>query len=509
MPLDYYAVLEVPRDASPDDIKKGYRKMALMWHPDKHATGTDREKAEAEEKFKKIAEAYDALSDPSKKQIYDRHGEAGLKRGGGDTGPSSGFGATPGDYIDPMELFAQMFAQMRQGRGSASMHEQRAASEAYADGGDGGPPAGLRFAYDGATYHESAVLHGLAAPYEGLFRLSTRPVNGKPAYRHALRSDRWIAFNGSGWMAQIESALGTKVGVLLLKDKRCATPDASPDCWHSSPGWKKEPGLRVVGMSAQEADSWEAQSNPWGELADANEALEMMAQVIAQDPAARAARDPNASTAERLAAMDRMRPGWTGLDGGGGRGRGDGRGRVTSGGGTGGRGGRAFHPPSVNEPVQLALGGGVLYVGCVGGPSANKPHGQGELLLKDGSVHAGIFERGSANGGGVYYDRKGSVHSGSWVSNHRVGSFEVLDPNGDTWEDVYDQSGARTSRKKKGSRGGSGGAEFCRLCGVKFHGVHNYRCRRHAGEFDGQRWACCGAGSLEDPGCTVESAHEA
>jgi hypothetical protein len=337
-------------------------------------------------------------------------------------------------------------------------------------------------------------------------------VNGKPAFRHALRSDRWIAFNGSGWMAQNESALGTKVGVLLLKDKRCATPDASPDCWLSSPGWKKEPGLRVIGMSAQEADSWEAQSNPWGQLADANEALEMMAQVIAQDPAARVARDPNASTAERLAAMDRMRPGWTGLDGGGGRGRGDARtridarGRGTSG---GGRGGRAANPPPVNEPVQLALGRGVLYVGCIGGPSGNKPHGQGELLLKDGSVHAGIFESGSANGVGVYYDRKGSVHSGSWVSNRRVGSFEVLDPNGVMWEDVYDQSGARTSRKKKGSGGGSGGADFCKLCGVKFHGVHNNRCRRHADEFDGQRWACCGAESLEDPGCSVESAHEA
>jgi DnaJ-class molecular chaperone len=66
MPLDYYAVLEVPRDASPDDIKKGYRKMAVKWHPDKHATATDREKAEAEDNFKQVAEAYDALSDPNR-----------------------------------------------------------------------------------------------------------------------------------------------------------------------------------------------------------------------------------------------------------------------------------------------------------------------------------------------------------------------------------------------------------------------------------------------------------
>ena len=89
-----------------------------------------------------------------------------------------------GAYVDPMELFAQMFAQMRKGgvdRGSASMHEQRAASKAYAQGRGEEPPAGLRFAYDGAAYHEGAVLTGLAAAYEGLFRLSTREVNGKPA----------------------------------------------------------------------------------------------------------------------------------------------------------------------------------------------------------------------------------------------------------------------------------------------------------------------------------------
>ena len=530
-PGDYYSLLEVERDASPDEIKRGYRKMAIKWHPDKHASGTDHEKAESEEKFKQVAEAYNALSDPNQREIYDREGEAGLRRGGDGSAPSD-FGGMAGAYVDPMELFAQMFAQMRKGgvdRGSASMHEQRAASKAYAQGRGEEPPAGLRFAYDGAAYHEGAVLTGLAAAYEGLFRLSTREVNGKPAYRHALRSDRWIAFNGSGWMAQNESALGSKVGVLLLKDRRCATPDASPLCWHSSPGWKQEPGLRVIGMSEDEADRWETESNPWGALADANEALEMMSQVIAQDPSAKIARDPKASTADRLAAMDRMRPGWTGLDGGGARGgaggsngvaraRGVGRGGgggdagVGAGGGGGGGGG-VIKGPSSTERVQLALGGGVLYLGCVGGPSGRKPHGQGELLLKDGSVHVGGFENGAAHGGGVYYDRKGSVHSGSWVANKRIGNFEVLDPNGALWEDTYDQAGMRTSRKKKQSGGGGsgGGADFCKCCGVKFHGAHNYACRRHLGVFDesSQSWACCGAKTVEEPGCHVEPGHEA
>ena len=104
-----------------------------------------------------------------------------------------------------------------------------------------GPPTALRFAYDGAATHEAAVLHGLAAAYEGLFRRSERDVNGKPAYRHVVRGDKWIAFTPSGWMAQQEGSLGQPKGVLLLKDKRCVSPDQSSATWHVNPGWKAEP----------------------------------------------------------------------------------------------------------------------------------------------------------------------------------------------------------------------------------------------------------------------------
>ena len=54
-----------------------------------YASGSASEKAIAEKKFKEVAEAYDALSDPNKKEVYDRFGEAGLKRGGGGAGPSA------------------------------------------------------------------------------------------------------------------------------------------------------------------------------------------------------------------------------------------------------------------------------------------------------------------------------------------------------------------------------------------------------------------------------------
>ena len=69
---DYYAVLGVPRDASADDIKKAYRKLALKWHPDRHP---EDKRSEAEAQFKRIAEAYEVLSDPDKRSRYDRFGQ--------------------------------------------------------------------------------------------------------------------------------------------------------------------------------------------------------------------------------------------------------------------------------------------------------------------------------------------------------------------------------------------------------------------------------------------------
>ncbi|MCB9916070.1 MAG: J domain-containing protein [Planctomycetes bacterium] len=69
---DYYEVLGVARDASPEEIKKAYRKLALKWHPDRHQ-GAGEEEAEA--RFKRISEAHEVLSDPDKRARYDRFGE--------------------------------------------------------------------------------------------------------------------------------------------------------------------------------------------------------------------------------------------------------------------------------------------------------------------------------------------------------------------------------------------------------------------------------------------------
>ena len=88
---DYYEVLGLDKNASADQIKDAYRKMALKWHPDRWVNGTDAEKKTAEEKFKEASEAYSVLSDPDKKAKYDQFGFAGVD---GQAGPdfSGGFG---------------------------------------------------------------------------------------------------------------------------------------------------------------------------------------------------------------------------------------------------------------------------------------------------------------------------------------------------------------------------------------------------------------------------------
>jgi len=74
---DYYEILELTRDATPEQIKKAYRKKALKFHPDKNPGD-----AEAEKKFKEISEAYEVLSDEKKRQMYDRYGKEAVHGAG-------------------------------------------------------------------------------------------------------------------------------------------------------------------------------------------------------------------------------------------------------------------------------------------------------------------------------------------------------------------------------------------------------------------------------------------
>lgn len=93
---DYYDILGVSKSATPDEIKKAYRKAALEWHPDRHKD----DKENAEKKFKEINEAYQVLSDPQKKSAYDQYGHAAFNPGGmGGGNPfAGGFGSQGGPF---------------------------------------------------------------------------------------------------------------------------------------------------------------------------------------------------------------------------------------------------------------------------------------------------------------------------------------------------------------------------------------------------------------------------
>ncbi len=99
---DYYEILGVEKNATADDLKKAYRKLAIKYHPDKNPG----DKA-AEEKFKELGEAYEALSDPQKRAAYDQYGHAAFdprqRAGAGGRGPAGG------GFHDPADIFRSVF----------------------------------------------------------------------------------------------------------------------------------------------------------------------------------------------------------------------------------------------------------------------------------------------------------------------------------------------------------------------------------------------------------------
>lgn len=111
MGVDYYKVLKVERNASEEELKKAYKKLAMKWHPDKNPDNM----ADAEANFKRISEAYEVLSDPEKRKIYDQYGEEGLKGQVPSPGESSfADGSGPNLYTfnprNAEDIFAEFFS---------------------------------------------------------------------------------------------------------------------------------------------------------------------------------------------------------------------------------------------------------------------------------------------------------------------------------------------------------------------------------------------------------------
>src|SRR3954451_7503372 len=122
---DYYEILGVPKNASDEEIKKAYRKMAMKHHPDRNQ-GEDKG---AEAKFKEAKEAYEMLSNPEKRAAYDQYGHAGVDpnmRGGAGAEGFGGFAEAFGD------IFGDVFGGQRGGQQRGGRQVYRGGDLSYA-----------------------------------------------------------------------------------------------------------------------------------------------------------------------------------------------------------------------------------------------------------------------------------------------------------------------------------------------------------------------------------------
>jgi molecular chaperone DnaJ len=181
---DYYEVLDVPRDASKDDMKKAYRRLAREYHPDVNNDPN------ASERFKEINEAYEILSDDRMRATYDRFGHAGIQNGG-----SGGFGGFEGGFGGVADIFEEFFGSAFGGRRRRS-----------------GPRRGADLRYDLTISFEEAVF-GAEQEIEVVRPEICDACNGSGA-EPGSQPIACTTCNGSGEVRRVQqSILGSFVNV--------------------------------------------------------------------------------------------------------------------------------------------------------------------------------------------------------------------------------------------------------------------------------------------------------
>eukprot|EP00124_Ichthyophonus_hoferi_P002654 Ihof_evm6s190 gene=Ihof_evmTU6s190 len=214
--VDYYEVLGVARDATEEQIKKAYRRLALQYHPDKNPDN----KKEAETKFKEVGEAYEVLSDAEKRTIFDRYGSEALKNGGGDA--HSDGGDSPSFHFvfhDPFDIFERFFEDMpgafgihshgfrtRGGRGfEHAMGDPFSAFDSPFIGGFGDSSGGL-----GLGPMMSGMLGGFGRPRR------RSPFDSMSQHMTAFGGDPFFSsgLGGSSMSSSFSSSMGGGPGVM-------------------------------------------------------------------------------------------------------------------------------------------------------------------------------------------------------------------------------------------------------------------------------------------------------